>query len=373
MTYDALGGGSEPDRSLVLKILAALSYLTQLALFASAFAFNGLGETQIRNDLFISWAVVFVLTCFLLFVARPSFRIVAGLILLNAVVALVAQYSAAASVSSTSAPSFRPTTLAPSRSPSASPTCPYTTCSGVCCLIGEYCQSGTCHILCFSAGSVLNVRSPEGRVTPTRLAEVRLGDEVETADPVTGLVKWEPVLLFGKVDRKKTCRPVRIQAGNSTELLLTRNHILWASASASSALREMLARDVQPGYWILARAKGEPGEQLEMLQVTGNSEDVAVTGLLAPHTASGTILVNGVVASCHAVRAAWWRQLVMSPVLWLYGRFGIPGAGRLPEDGSHPWVSGTNSILGWTVGPEFGMVGRPEGLDPSYGALVAVS
>lgn len=375
---EGIRASSSPFRIGVIAVLL----VTQLALFVTAMAYQGLGnqQQQQRDNFLISWAVFAFLSIgssFRWLSAKSGACLLLGAAVFTGLAGLIG-WLAAAPVTSlsdppTRSPSFRPSgapSRSPSASPSQSPSCPYTRCDGVCCRIDEYCAVGVCHTLCFWAESLVEVRG----AGPTRLSQVRIGDLVETADPATGRLRWEPLLFFGKVERDRTCRPIRIRAGNSTDLLLTRNHVLYASrdpsGSSPAGLTEMLARDVQPGYWVLARPTPEsPG--LELLPVKSNSDDIWVTGLMAPHTASGTIVVNGVAASCHAVRTGQWRQFILGPLIWWYSRVVNPELGQQPQEGSHPYVSLTNLLLSWTVGPEFGVVQRPDGLDSSYRALTA--
>lgn len=80
---------------------------------------------------------------------------------------------------------------------------------------------------------------------------------------------------------------------------LSSKHFIQASKSKSSgdwaAAAQVRAHDVQPGdfVWIEANARVKAAR-------VASKETVAKSGLWAPYTASGTIVVDGVAASVHS-------------------------------------------------------------------------
>ncbi|XP_028250064.1 indian hedgehog B protein-like [Parambassis ranga] len=111
----------------------------------------------------------------------------------------------------------------------------------------------------------------------------------------------------------------------------------WGSRlSWGAGLRTVFASEVQPGQCVLTSA-GESRSQARLSAVTF-VEERRSSGLYAPLTQHGSIVVNGVLASCYAaVDSHHLSHWVLTPLRFLYSLIGPSG---VQDDGLHwyPWL-----------------------------------
>ncbi|KAL3092416.1 hypothetical protein niasHS_007625 [Heterodera schachtii] len=191
---------------------------------------------------------------------------------------------------------------------------------------------------CFSGDQL--VRTARG---PVRMDQLRIGDLVLSMDE--SLLSFSPVLMFLHRKPSESALFVRIFTEFGHQLQLTALHLIWVGCAGR--LRLIRANELRPGQCVYALEGGENGKMGEEI-VWGRDGDgtervrqterrgerrrqtkmalsrivhidkVRGHGIYAPLTANGNILVNGVLASCHANLAAqtlqqtffnWWRAL----------------------------------------------------------------
>lgn len=124
-----------------------------------------------------------------------------------------------------------------------------------------------------------------------------MGDEVLTLDPVSGLPQFSEVLLF--LDRKPSERRtfVQISTFSGRQITVTPSHLLLIMQE-DGEVRPMFAGQVRRGTRLLVLPPG--ADAVVWDQVT--HVDVRLeTGVFAPLTSTGTIIVDEVAASCYAV------------------------------------------------------------------------
>uniref|UniRef100_A0AAY5KNQ5 Hedgehog protein n=2 Tax=Esox lucius TaxID=8010 RepID=A0AAY5KNQ5_ESOLU len=149
------------------------------------------------------------------------------------------------------------------------------------------------------------------------------------------------------LDRQPEARKQFYVLGTATgaNLTLTAAHLVFATqgnCSAGSAVtRTMYASDVRPGQCVLTAGPGagtDQGPQVRLSPVVWVRVQVD-TGAYAPLTQHGSLVVNGVLASCYAAmdqpQIAHWA---FEPLRLMYGWTGWSGS---PQGGGlhwYPWV-----------------------------------
>jgi len=146
---------------------------------------------------------------------------------------------------------------------------------------------GICIEFCFSGDTVVDVQG-QGN---TRMEALKIGDSVMTADGT-----YSKVYSFGHFAPKDvtTYLQIRTDAGPAGQpsLEITKGHMLYVlhRHSTSDKALPVPAGDVKVGD-VLVSAPGQPH------QVVTSIRSVSRRGLYAPFTATGDLVVNGVVAS----------------------------------------------------------------------------
>jgi hypothetical protein len=161
---------------------------------------------------------------------------------------------------------------------------------------------------CFHADATVLLR--HGASVPMR--DLRVGDLVLSSIE-SGVRQYSPVVAFTthRPDVQGDLLRIYFQGGH---LALTSAHLVFASGDASEPRPAVAlqARDVKPGM-ILWRAHGAQYEPAVVLQVR---PDVAV-GFYSPLTESGTLVVDGVLASSHSYSHALGQVLAWPVKLYL--------------------------------------------------------
>ncbi|XP_064290895.1 indian hedgehog protein [Passer domesticus] len=125
-------------------------------------------------------------------------------------------------------------------------------------------------------------------------------------------------------------------------LVLTPTHLLFVAENASAPaarFRPIFASLVQPGHFVLVAAGGGSLQPAEVVRVWDRRD----VGAYAPLTRHGTLVVDGVVASCFAlVQEQQLAQMAFWPLRLYHSLVGWPG---VQGDGVH-WYSGLLYRLG---------------------------
>lgn len=197
---------------------------------------------------------------------------------------------------------------------------------------------------CFPGDSRVTLEG--GATKPMR--DLRPGDRVLASwspDGSTAPV-YSPVLSF--LDRRlsaaKTFYEIGTRAG--LNISLTAAHLIFVTDCAGlsrpgpAGLRTVFASEVRPGQCVLtARGHGTPSPVTFVQQRSGG-------GLYAPLTRSGSIVVDGVLASCYAALdshgLAHW---VLAPLRFFYS---LMGPSEAQSDGLH-WYPRLLQRLGRTL------------------------
>jgi len=141
----------------------------------------------------------------------------------------------------------------------------------------EYCTS-----VCFPSSSTVMTETG----IPKRMDELNIGDSIQVHDG-----SFEKVYAFGAhmtTDAKTTMVSIATESGKT--ISLSPSH--WTYVSVDGVQTAVQAMNVREGQSVYA-ADGT----LDLVEKVSTS---TMSGLFNPMTASGTIVVDGVVASCYA-------------------------------------------------------------------------
>lgn len=144
---------------------------------------------------------------------------------------------------------------------------------------------------CFHGDSV--VYTNEGI---RKMSELQVGHEVLTVSKDGNLV-FSEVILFLDWDPNKKRQFYVLKTERGQEITLTPSHLIFSSPKNGTIVHAVFTRDIKPGDYIYTKDKHEnvlPDRVLSVIAITD-------TGVYAPLTLQGNIIVDGVVASCYAI------------------------------------------------------------------------
>ena len=168
---------------------------------------------------------------------------------------------------------------------------------------------------CFLGTSTVMTSTGERK----RLSDLSVGDSVLTAGD-DGQLSFSPVILFLDREPTETRLFVTIRTESGEALTLTPTHLLYASeeeeegASSnevdpySSDFEVYYARDVYEGMRVLV-LDSAAGSMRPSRVVS--AELASESGVYAPLTAAGNLVVDNVLASCYAIAPLRWVSAIM--------------------------------------------------------------
>lgn len=180
---------------------------------------------------------------------------------------------------------------------------------------------------CFSEYSY--VTRPDGR--RIRMSAVNLGDSVLTLDSGGQTVSDKVIAFIHWTEPAKRTRAhlfTKITVDNGRSITLTANHLIKtlpadkarSEGVANSTYEHAFAyaKNVKPGDFLLGFNSSVDPEGTSH-RVVSVKRLILQSGVYAPLTRSGTILVNGMLASCYAaIESHTLAHLSMSPLRYYY-------------------------------------------------------
>lgn len=159
---------------------------------------------------------------------------------------------------------------------------------------------------CFSEETTVETSSG-ARV---RLADLRVGDRVLALDLASGRLTYSEVLLFLDRDPLQRREFLRLRTAGGRSLTVTPSHLLLVQDAGRRPPQAVFAARVRLGDLVLVPA-GDGAPQTDTVVAI---EEVLMQGVFAPLTREGTIVADGVVASCYAVvDSQWLAHLTYAP------------------------------------------------------------
>jgi hypothetical protein len=211
------------------------------------------------------------------------------------------------------------------------------------CCGGEDCacscedEGGICSPYCECFPGSAMVRTASGAMT--RMRDLAIGDRVEVVRE-DGTIGFDEIYLFTHKQIEVEASFVELWLASGQRVSATARHFIPVGAPHTSwSNHELLAaEDVQPGHRMWIRNAAGMLESTEVIAVNRCRDD----GLFNPLTISGTIVVDGVVASAHS---DWFLdgfvsahvqgkvyQTMFAPVRGLYRVLGPTLAAKIAED-----------------------------------------
>jgi Hint module. len=150
---------------------------------------------------------------------------------------------------------------------------------------------------CFTGDSTVTLDNHK----TINITDLNIGDKVLTLNTITGEMEYSEVLLFLHRDPNLVHNFVQITTESGSLIKMTPSHLIlrWHRPNAKSILNDIeytYAERVRVNDSIIVHKNGKA-----YVERVTRLENVIQTGVYAPLTTSGTIVVNNVFASCYAV------------------------------------------------------------------------
>lgn len=151
---------------------------------------------------------------------------------------------------------------------------------------------------CFTANDTVTLQNGEKRL----MSRLEIGDHVLTLNS-DGNLEYSEVLMFMHHSPEQVAQFLNITTASGISITITPSHLIlrWQKPNVT-ILHDAIpvyAKDVKVGDQLLIHSN-ETRRQLFVDRIV-NIEIIYQTGVYAPLTVTGTIVVNNVVASCYAV------------------------------------------------------------------------
>jgi len=198
--------------------------------------------------------------------------------------------------------------------------------------------------LCFDANS--KVLTAQGE---KRMCDLRLGDKVRVVQ-TNGKVEWSDVCAWAHREPKRVAKYLRLTTGQTGRTItMSPEHLVCVVRNGQ--MDYVKAGTVTTGDLLLCCDLSADAVGGVWAEPVRSIEEVESMGVYAPITTSGTVVVNGVVASCYAaVGSHKAAHAAMKPVRSQWKRH--PERAEAHHDanhvvkGSHAYVNGVVRVVG---------------------------
>lgn len=197
--------------------------------------------------------------------------------------------------------------------------------------------------LCFpSTATVVSAKGPK------RMSDVVIGDVLRVVTP-EGRVEWSPVCGWAHRDTVNSAMYLRLTTSHR-QILVSKEHLVATLPKNGAKIDFIQAQNIRVGDRIVecdTNAQTAQGNAVWGNAVT-SVDQVEASGIYAPLTVAGTVVVDGVMASCYAatrshtlahaalkpVRSQWKHHPERVEAAHASGKY-IPGANRYVDVLAH--------------------------------------
>ena len=150
------------------------------------------------------------------------------------------------------------------------------------------------HHHCFAPDSTTVTNDPA--VPIKSMQDLRVGDHV-LATNARGELVYSPVIAFLDKDVSKKGSFVKVQSEDGHTLMLTPYHLIFRNNSE----KPVFASHLQPGDHVYTLDSESQTMQISKVTAVETAVSSTASGVYGPMTEEGTIVVDGILASCYAL------------------------------------------------------------------------
>lgn len=146
-----------------------------------------------------------------------------------------------------------------------------------------------------------------------KLSDLQIGEKILSRDPSTTELTFSEVILFLDYDASQKREFLEITLASNRTLVITPNHLV--QKDTLEGYRTVFAQSIQLGDNLLVSVSNNKIVRDRVIKLSATLR----TGVYAPLTRTGTLVVNDVVVSCYAtVDSQWLAHWVFWPLRWAW-------------------------------------------------------
>ncbi|KAK9818877.1 hypothetical protein WJX74_006247 [Apatococcus lobatus] len=146
---------------------------------------------------------------------------------------------------------------------------------------------------CFPGSASAYVQLEDGTIAARTMEHLAVGDKVLVAR-TSGELAFEDIFMFSH-QSPEVSSFIELSTSDSSNISLSPDHYIHVLAAGAHSTKIVTAAQVKAGDQLWTTSSFAPLSRLQWSTVSG-SKKVQLQGLYNPHTASGTIVVNSVLA-----------------------------------------------------------------------------
>lgn len=182
------------------------------------------------------------------------------------------------------------------------------------------------------------------------MEHLQTGDEVLTIDQATGETRFSPIYMWGHRDAETVSDFYEVSTESGAKLVLSTDHYMYVSEGGCDGATLSTATTLSPTLVKVGQGAWVMKEDAPICSAITDIKKAKHKGLFNPMTLTGTIVVDGVIASCYSESHAFpiesnlrammnaenvaryapsFHHAILAPARQLYNTFGINWAKRV--------------------------------------------